>query len=198
MPRRARDATKEAGSSARDRGSGRQCIPTTSRPCARAACAGSGSSRSSSTSCTSRPGRAVRGLGRCARRAHAQGKVRHRALERHRGAAAPAGPGRVPIVSVQNRYNVSDRRSDDVLGACRRETRLPAMRRSSISTATVREESRASPRRSAPGGARVAARTVADDAADPGHRIGRPLEENVAAAAIELSDDDVAVLSAAA
>ena len=130
----------------------------------------------SSTSSTGRPGRAARGLGRRARRAQARGQgAPHRALERHRGAAG-AAQAIVPIVSVQNRYNLSDRRSDDVLGACERDgiAFLP-WRRSSISTATVRGAcDEVATRRSAPGGARVAARTVADDAADPGHRIGRP------------------------
>jgi aryl-alcohol dehydrogenase-like predicted oxidoreductase len=50
-----------------------------------------------------------------------QGKIRHIGLSNVRPAQLAQAQGLVKIVSVQNRYNVADRSSDDVLALCERQ-----------------------------------------------------------------------------
>ncbi len=153
---------------------------TCARP-ARAACAGCASTRSRSTSSTG-PTPAVPledSIGALVELKD-EGKIRHIGVsQRHRGQLRRAQPV-TPIVSVQNRYNVDrphvgvDRRpvragADGVpaVGADPRRRRQPVVRRD-----------RRPPRRdTAAGRAGLAARSVAGDAADPGHGLGRAPRE---------------------
>jgi pyridoxine 4-dehydrogenase len=50
-----------------------------------------------------------------------QGKIRHVGVSNFDAAQLSAARGIVPVVSVQNRYNLGDRASEDVLGICERE-----------------------------------------------------------------------------
>jgi pyridoxine 4-dehydrogenase len=54
-------------------------------------------------------------------RLQAEGKVRHVGVSNVTVAELARARKIVPIVSVQNRYNVADRRSDDVLAVCERD-----------------------------------------------------------------------------
>ena len=61
------------------------------------------------------------GFGRCHRRAQGRGQdPPHRVVQRDRG-AAPAGPALTPIVSIQNRYNLTDRGSESLVDLCEQE-----------------------------------------------------------------------------
>ncbi len=51
----------------------------------------------------------------------AEGKIRHVGLSNVSADQQQLARGIVPIVSVQNRYNFADRSSDDVLNECERE-----------------------------------------------------------------------------
>jgi pyridoxine 4-dehydrogenase len=77
----------------------------------------------------------------------------------------------VPIASVQNRYNVSDRSSEDVLEVCTRERIVSAP--GGRAGRGARAGGAGARRECAVARARVAAREVADDAADPRHLIAR-------------------------
>ena len=48
----------------------------------------------------------------------AAGKIRHVGLSNVSTAQLAVAQGIVPVVSVQNRYNLADRKSEDVLAAC--------------------------------------------------------------------------------
>ena len=81
-----------------------------------------------------------------------------------------------PIVSVQNRYNVGDRRSESMLDFCEQEqiAFLPYSPVQDFEGHAAVHESRGAPRRHRDAGVpRVAAGPLAGDAADPGHRVGR-------------------------
>ena len=107
-----------------------------------------------------------------------EGKVRHIGVSNVSLEDLERAQQIVPIVSVQNRYNVVDRASEDVL----RGVRAPAARVPPLGTDRQRERrrpprscrrrDRPRPRRHAsPGGARLAARPFAGDPADPRHEL---------------------------
>ncbi len=105
-----------------------------------------------------------------------------------------------PVVSVQNRYNIGDRSSDEILGVCEREglAFLPwAPVHDFAKPAVVRgiaERHDATPRQLAL--AWLLARSPAI-LPIPGTGSVAHLEENIAAASIVLTDEEVATLTAA-
>ena len=130
----------------------------------------------------------------------AQGKVRHIGLSNVTEHQLRQAQAMTPIVSVQNRYNVRDRRSEELLDVCEREgiAFLPYSPILDLEGNAVVDE--------------VAARHGADPRQIvlawllarspvmlpiPGTGSVAHLEDNVAAAGIELSGDEVAALSAA-
>jgi pyridoxine 4-dehydrogenase len=130
-----------------------------------------------------------------------EGKIRHVGLSNVSGEELARARAVVPIVSVQNRYSLSDRLSEDVLEACERDGLgfLPwfplaagGLARSSR-LARVAERHRASPVQIA-----IAwlLRRSPVMLPIPGTSSLDHLEENVAAARIELSEEDLAALAA--
>jgi aryl-alcohol dehydrogenase-like predicted oxidoreductase len=133
------------------------------------------------------------------RRLQDEGKVRHVGLSEVAVEQIAAADAIVPIVSVQNRYNLADRASEDVLTYCERNgiafiPWLPI-------------------KRSVPAAAEIARRIGATEAQValawllrrspvmlpiPGTSSIAHLEENCAATEITLSDEDYAALTAAA
>jgi pyridoxine 4-dehydrogenase len=132
-----------------------------------------------------------------------EGKVRHVGLSEVSVAELAEAAAIPPIVSVQNRYNLTDRASDDVLGYCR-EREIAFIPWLPVAPTTVSDST--SP------AARIAARIGATPAQValawllhrspvmlpiPGTGSRRHLEENAAAAGITLSCADIAELDAA-
>ena len=111
-----------------------------------------------------------------------------------------------PIVSVQNRFNLEDRRSDEVLEYCARKSIafIPwaplDSGRHTKSSGSVAALARIAARHQVPVGAVVIAWLLKHSAAMlpiPGTGSVKHLEENVAAASLALSAEDVRELSAA-
>jgi pyridoxine 4-dehydrogenase len=129
-----------------------------------------------------------------------EGKVRHIGVSNVTVAQLQSARRLAEIVSVQNRYNLVDRRSDDVLALCEENSiaflpwapiqdldERPALR-------AVADRYGADPRQI------VLAWLLARSPAMlpiPGTGSARHLAENVAAAALQLSADDMAALDAA-
>ena len=133
------------------------------------------------------------------------GKVRHIGLSNVNAAQLDEARGIVDVVSVQNRYSLSDRGSQDVLDACEEHgiAFLPYFPLGAGRLATQADE-------------RIQAVADAHDATTgqvalawllarspntipiPGTSSGTHLEENIAAARLELSADEIAALDAAA
>ena len=131
----------------------------------------------------------------------AQGKVRHIGLSNVTERQLRQAQAMTPVVSVQNRYNVSDRRSEVLLDVCEREgiaflpyaPILDLDRNAAVDDVAARH--RADPRQV------VLAWLLARSPVMlpiPGTGSVAHLEDNIAAAGIRLSDDEVATLSAAA
>ena len=134
-----------------------------------------------------------------------EGKVRHVGLSNVNRDQLDEARTVVDVVSVQNRYSLTDRGSDDVLEACERDgiAFLPYFPLAAGKLATSPSES-------------IAAIAANHDATSgqialawllqrsrnvvviPGTSSGTHLEENVAAARIELTADEMATLSSAA
>jgi pyridoxine 4-dehydrogenase len=131
-----------------------------------------------------------------------EGKIRHVGLSNVSVAEIVEARAIVPIVSVQNRYNVEDRSSEDVLQYCEREGI------GFIPWAPVGGNELADPRRPAPEIATAHGATPAQVALAwllrkspvmlpiPGTSSVAHLEENCAAADLELTDDEFARIDA--
>jgi pyridoxine 4-dehydrogenase len=130
-----------------------------------------------------------------------EGKIRHVGLSNVDADELARARAIVPIVSVQNRYSLSDRRSEDVLEACERDG-LGFLPWFPLAAGGLARSSRL---------ARVAARHRATSVQValawllqrspvmlpiPGTSSLAHLVENVAAARLELSDEDLAALAA--
>ena len=105
------------------------------------------------------------------------------------------------IATVQNRYNLTNRQSEDVLRYC--EPRASASSRGSRSrpatwpSPAARSTTSAGHRRDAvAGGAGLAAGHLAGDPADPGHVEGRPPGGEHRRRRLQLTDEQVAELTA--
>jgi pyridoxine 4-dehydrogenase len=130
-----------------------------------------------------------------------EGAIRHIGLSNISASQIAEGLGLVPIVSIQNRYSVSDRDHDDVLDTCT-EQGIPFMpffplaigevARASGALASVAERHSAAPAQIAL--AWLLARSPIM-LPIPGTGSLDHLEENVAAAAIELSSEDLVELN---
>jgi len=131
-----------------------------------------------------------------------EGKVRHVGLSEVSVAQITEATAITPIVSVQNRYNLTDRGSDDVLGYCE-EREIAFIPWLPVARTTASDS--ASP------AARIADRIGATPAQAalawllhrspvmlpiPGTGSRRHLEENAAAAGITLTPEDLAELDA--
>jgi len=130
-----------------------------------------------------------------------QGKVRHIGLSNVTVEQLRAARAMTPIVSVQNRYNVADRRSDDVLDACEREGIAFLPYAPILDLDRNRTLKRIAKQHRADVRQVVLAWLLARSPVMlpiPGTGSVAHLEDNVAAAAIQLADDEVAALSAAA
>lgn len=132
-----------------------------------------------------------------------EGKVRHLGLSNVSVEQLQRARSIVPIVSIQNRYNLGDRASDSVIDACTRDSIgfLPwyplgtgELTRSGGALDTVARRHSATP-------GQVALAWLLHRSAVvlpiPGTASIQHLEENVAAAALELSDADLALLARA-
>ena len=134
----------------------------------------------------------------------AEGKIRHLGLSEVSVEEIEAARKIVPIVSVQNRYNLADRAASDVLDHCERAgiafipwfplaTGELAGEGSPVAELAAGKGVSPSPRAlggrlpRAPGGLPL-----------PGPSAGAHLEDNVAAAGIELTDDEMTALTDAA
>jgi pyridoxine 4-dehydrogenase len=115
-----------------------------------------------------------------------EGKIRHIGISNVNVAQLEQARSLVKVVSVQNRYNVVDRGSEDVLQACEKAgiafipwgplaKRPPsAERRRERFARGARGDREGARHRHAAGDARLAARALEGDAADPGHGLDRP------------------------
>ena len=132
-----------------------------------------------------------------------QGKIRHVGLSNVSVEQLLAAREIVPIVSVQNRFNLEDRGSDDVLEACERlgVAFIPWFPLGAGSLAkrggAVDEVARAHGATPAQVALAWLLRRSAVMLPIPGTSSVGHLEENVAAAAIELSDEEMRTLNAA-
>ncbi len=110
-----------------------------------------------------------------------EGKIRHVGLSNVTVEQLDAAQKIVPIVSVQNRYNLKDRASEAVLKACEAQgialhalRAAPARRRTRCSGRSTRWPAVRGGVTDRAGGARLAAGAFARDAAHPRHRLGGP------------------------
>lgn len=132
----------------------------------------------------------------------AEGKVRHVGLSNVSADQLEEARGIVPIVSVQNRYSLSDRGQEDALEACEREgiPFLPWFPLASGGAARGEGEvDRVARERDATPVQVTLAWLLARSPVMlpiPGTSSAEHLEENVAAAAIELSEEDLEALGA--
>lgn len=135
-------------------------------------------------------------------RLRAEGKIRHIGLSNVGTAELERARAVAPIASVQNRYSLADRSSEDVLVACEREgiaflpwfpLALGALARGSGRPARVAGAHAATP-------AQVALAWLLGRSPVtlpiPGTSSLRHLEENIAAAGLALSDEELAELAA--
>ena len=143
------------------------------------ACASSASSRSRSGSCTaSTPrSRATSSSARSSRSLLDEGIIRHAGLARSRSPRSRRARNYFPVATVQNRYNLVDRASEDVLDYCERDGigfipwfplgpaswRKPARRSTASPSVTARRR---------PDRAGLAAEAQPGDAADSRHLAG--------------------------
>jgi pyridoxine 4-dehydrogenase len=129
-----------------------------------------------------------------------EGKIRHVGLSNVSGEELARARAVVPIVSVQNRYSLSDRLSEDVLEACERDGLgfLPWFPLAAGGLARGRRLARVGERHGATA-VQVALAWLLHRAAVmlpiPGTSSLEHLEENVASARIELSAEDLAALA---
>jgi aryl-alcohol dehydrogenase-like predicted oxidoreductase len=132
-----------------------------------------------------------------------EGKVRHVGLSNVSVDQLQQARSVVPIVSVQNRYNVGDRASDDVVDACSRDSigflpwRPVGMGELTSSAGTLDKVAR---RHGATAGQVALAWLLHRSPVMlpiPGTSSIQHLEENVAATALELSDADLVLLARA-
>ena len=103
-----------------------------------------------------------------------QGKIRHIGLSNVTEEQLRRAQRLTPVVSIQNRYNVDDRRSESLVDLCEQEQMvfLPwAPIQDLDSNRTVQETGAAPWRDTTADRARLAAGPVTVDPADPGHRI---------------------------
>ncbi|MET9224464.1 aldo/keto reductase [Lentzea sp. NPDC003310] len=132
------------------------------------------------------------------RRLQDEGKVRHVGLSEVSVAQIVEAERITPVVSVQNRYNLDDRRSEDVLEHCARHgiAFLPwlPIARSVRPGSPVAEVARRFGVTSAQVALAWLLRRSEVVLPIPGTSSPRHLEENVAAADVELPDDDFALL----
>jgi aryl-alcohol dehydrogenase-like predicted oxidoreductase len=131
-----------------------------------------------------------------------EGKVRHLGLSNVSVELLTRARKIVPIVSVQNRYNLADRSSEDVLEHCEREgiAFLPffplavgGLAEPSCRLARLAREKGATPAQIALAWLLYHSSAIV---AIPGTTSVEHLDENVAASRIELSNKDMAVLAA--
>ncbi len=108
-----------------------------------------------------------------------EGKIRHIGVSNVSVEELETARELVDVVTVQNRFNLEDRHSEDVLDACEQAgigfiPWFPLAVGEAGTAGRPARRGRPRPRRHAgPGGARVAARALRRDAADPGHGIDR-------------------------
>ena len=107
-----------------------------------------------------------------------EGKVRHVGLSNVGAEHLEQAQKIVPIVSVQNRYSVTARDSEEVMKACEEQglAFIPwfPLDAGGIGQRRARGGRRSARRDADAGGARVAAPALRCDAADPGHVVDRP------------------------
>jgi aryl-alcohol dehydrogenase-like predicted oxidoreductase len=131
-----------------------------------------------------------------------EGLVRHVGLSEVTGAEVERARGVLPIVSVQNRYNVSDRQWDEVVELCEREGLgfIPWFPLSAGDLDEAGPLARIARRRRASVYQVALAWLLARSPVMlviPGTSSVAHLEQNIAAAEVQLSADDLAELSAA-
>ncbi|BCJ34308.1 oxidoreductase [Actinocatenispora thailandica] len=128
-----------------------------------------------------------------------EGKVRHVGLSEVSVAEIEAARRIVPVAAVQNRYNLSDRRHEDVLAYCERHgiAFLPWL---PVAPRTLTPAARAVAARHDATPPQVALAWLLQRSRVllpiPGTASQRHLAENVAAATLQLSTEDVAALTA--
>ena len=106
-----------------------------------------------------------------------QGKIRHIGLSNVDADQLRRAQALTPIVSIQNRYNLTDRSSESIVDLCGEGAdRVPAVGADPGPRRRHRcARDRRSPRRQRPSGhARLVARPLTDDARHPWHRFGVP------------------------
>ncbi len=132
-----------------------------------------------------------------------EGKVRHLGLSEVTVEEIKAAQQVFEVATVQNLYNLANRRSEDVLDYCEQEGIgfIPWYPLAAGGLAEPGGDGRGdrgrARRDTGPGCARLAARPQSGDSADPGHRLPEHLEENVAGAELELASDERARLDEA-
>jgi aryl-alcohol dehydrogenase-like predicted oxidoreductase len=130
-----------------------------------------------------------------------QGKVRHIGLSEVSAAQLTEAQAITPIVSVQNRYNLTDRASEDVLHYCEQHdiAFIPWLPVAPITTATATGTLATVARRLRATPTQVALAWLLQHSPNvvpiPGTTSRAHLEENVAAATLSLSADDYAQLT---
>jgi pyridoxine 4-dehydrogenase len=130
-----------------------------------------------------------------------EGKVRHVGLSEVSTGQLAEARKITPIASVQNRYNLTDRASEDVLRYCEQHgvAFIPWLPVAPIATATATGPLAAAARRLDATPAQVALAWLLRHSSSmvpiPGTASRAHLEENVAAAALSLSADDYAQLT---
>ena len=127
-----------------------------------------------------------------------QGKIRHIGVSNVNEEQLRRAQQLTPVVSIQNRYNVTDRGSDSLVDLCEQEELsflpwAPIQDVDNVSAvADIAERHQATPRQVVLAWmlARSPAVLVIPGTGSPAH-----LEDNVAAAGLELSEDEVATLT---
>ena len=138
-----------------------------------------------------------------------EGKIRHIGLSNVTLAQIEEARAIVPIVSVQNRYNLRERNADDILDFCERHAitflpygplgAQPFERNAPLTAGTGALAAISSRLGATPAQVALAwlLRRSPNVIVIPGTTTIPHLEENIAATRVELSDDDFATLSAA-
>jgi aryl-alcohol dehydrogenase-like predicted oxidoreductase len=132
----------------------------------------------------------------------AAGKIRHIGLSNVTVAELATARGIVDIVSVQNEYNLTDRRSDDVLAACERDA-IGFIPWAPVASGSLARPGGRLDKLAADHGVTISQLTLAwllhrspVMLPIPGTSKVDHLEENIAAAAVRLSDEQWAAVEA--
>jgi aryl-alcohol dehydrogenase-like predicted oxidoreductase len=130
-----------------------------------------------------------------------EGKIRHIGVSNFSEEQLREAQRIIPVVSLQNRYNVTDRSSEDMVDLCEQES-LAFLPWAPVSQADASEPILAAARRHGVGPRQVALAWMLARSPQilpiPGSGSAEHVEQNVAAASIDLSPDEIQAITRAA